>query len=111
MMKRSVVDNNGSWRPQSLTKTKKSPEFDDIHAEKLTLRRVSIPDAAVDTDDDYDLPVFLDNIPGKDKKLKATSIPARFGAYGPNLAKPLEVVMGNTGLISNIQDNWSIRLS
>lgn len=47
---------------------------DDIPADKLTLRRVSIPDAEVDTDDDNeDLPVFHDNIPGKvKKKFKAT---------------------------------------
>lgn len=55
-------------------KTKKSPRFDDVAADELTLWRVSIPDAVDDDDDDNeDLPILLDNISGKDrKKLKAT---------------------------------------
>ncbi|KAG0060879.1 hypothetical protein BGZ89_011907, partial [Linnemannia elongata] len=50
-------------------KTKKSPEFDDVAADKLTLWRVSIPD-----DEDHDdIPVVLDNVIIKDqKKLRAT---------------------------------------
>ncbi|KAG0059739.1 hypothetical protein BGZ89_000156 [Linnemannia elongata] len=50
-------------------KTKKSPEFDDIAADKLTLWSVSIPD----DDDDDEIPIVLDNVNNKDKKkLRAT---------------------------------------
>ncbi|KAF9310054.1 hypothetical protein BG003_008980 [Podila horticola] len=55
---------------KDLIKTKKTPRFDDVAADELTLWRVSIPDG---DDDDDDLPILLDSIPGKDrKKLKAT---------------------------------------
>jgi hypothetical protein len=55
---------------KDLIKTKKTPEFDDIAADKLALWRVSIPDA---DDVDDDLPVLLLNISDNDKKkLKAT---------------------------------------
>ncbi|KAF9314251.1 hypothetical protein BG006_003963, partial [Podila minutissima] len=50
-------------------KTKKSPEFDDIAADKLTLWSVSI----TDDDNDDEIPIVLDNINNKDKKkLRAT---------------------------------------
>ncbi|KAG0330716.1 hypothetical protein BG000_011552 [Podila horticola] len=54
---------------KDLIMTKKTPGFDDVAADELTLWRVSIPDG---DDDDDDLPILLDSIPGKDrKKLKA----------------------------------------
>ncbi|KAF9368623.1 hypothetical protein CPC16_005165 [Podila verticillata] len=47
----------------------KSPEFDDIAADKLTLWSVSIAN-----DDDYDeIPILLDNLTDQDKKLKPTT--------------------------------------
>ncbi|OAQ22287.1 hypothetical protein K457DRAFT_345756 [Linnemannia elongata AG-77] len=52
---------------KELIKTKKTNDFQDVDADKLTLWRVSIPD-----DDDNDLPVLLDSVPEK-KKLKATT--------------------------------------
>ncbi|KAG0320827.1 hypothetical protein BG000_003444 [Podila horticola] len=55
---------------KDLIKTKKTPRFDDIAADELTLWRVSIPDAV---DDDDDLPILLDNIPGKDRKKPKTT--------------------------------------
>ncbi|KAF9308194.1 hypothetical protein BG003_011449, partial [Podila horticola] len=56
---------------KDLIKNKKTPRFDDIAADELTLWRVSIPDA--DDDDDDDLPILLDNIPGKDRKKPKTT--------------------------------------
>ncbi|KAF8928395.1 hypothetical protein BGZ58_009679 [Dissophora ornata] len=57
-------------------KAKKSPRFDDIAADELTLWRVSIPVPDDDNDDDDDndeSPILLDSIPKSDKKrLKAT---------------------------------------
>ncbi|KAF9114040.1 hypothetical protein BGX30_006735, partial [Mortierella sp. GBA39] len=54
---------------KELIKTKKSPEFDDIAADKLTLWRVSIPD----DDDDDEVPILLDSVSTEDKKkLRAT---------------------------------------
>ncbi|KAG0277039.1 hypothetical protein BGZ95_006634 [Linnemannia exigua] len=52
---------------KELIKTKKTNDFQDVDADKLTLWRVSIPD-----DDDNELPVLLDTMPEK-KKLKATA--------------------------------------
>ncbi|KAF9920028.1 hypothetical protein BGZ67_001615, partial [Mortierella alpina] len=52
---------------KKLIKTEKTPRFDDVAADELTLWRVSIPD-----DDDNDLPVLLGSVPEK-KKLKATT--------------------------------------
>ncbi|KAG0361522.1 hypothetical protein BG005_008112 [Podila minutissima] len=49
-------------------KTKKAPRFDDVAAHKITLWRVSIPDDDDDEEEEEDLPILLDNIPGKDKK-------------------------------------------
>ncbi|KAF9368727.1 hypothetical protein CPB97_004301, partial [Podila verticillata] len=58
-------------------KEKKSPEFDDIAADKLTLWRVSIPlpdDNNDDDDDDDDLPILLNNISKIDRrKLKTVT--------------------------------------
>ncbi|KAK5797017.1 hypothetical protein F5H01DRAFT_373560 [Linnemannia elongata] len=48
-------------------KSKKTNDFQDVDADKLTLWRVSIHD-----DDDNDLPVLLDSVPVK-KKLRATN--------------------------------------
>lgn len=45
-------------------KVKKTPEFNDIAADKLTLWRVSIPI----TDDDDEVPLLLNNVTDKDKK-------------------------------------------
>ncbi|KAG0068454.1 hypothetical protein BGZ89_004695 [Linnemannia elongata] len=45
-------------------KVKKTPEFNDIAANKLTLWRVSIPI----TDDDDEVPLLLNNVTDKDKK-------------------------------------------
>ncbi|KAG9070446.1 hypothetical protein KI688_007982 [Linnemannia hyalina] len=55
-------------------RNEKTPRFDDVAADELTLWRVSIPDADDDDDDDGEnLPILPDNIPNKDrKKLKAT---------------------------------------
>ncbi|KAK5809561.1 hypothetical protein F5H01DRAFT_415530 [Linnemannia elongata] len=51
-------------------KTKKSPEFDDIAADKLTIWRVSIPDK----DDDDETPIKVDNVSESEKKkLRATN--------------------------------------
>ncbi|KAG0198094.1 hypothetical protein BGX28_008426, partial [Mortierella sp. GBA30] len=50
-------------------KIKKTPEFDDIATDKLTLWRVSIPD---DYDDDDEQPILLDKVSEK-KKLKTTN--------------------------------------
>ncbi|KAG0248263.1 hypothetical protein BGZ95_008135, partial [Linnemannia exigua] len=68
-------------------KTKKSPVFDDIAADKLTLWSVSIPvvDNDDNDDDDEDLPILLDNVLKNDKKrLKAVTqkVTDIFG-YGP----------------------------
>src|SRR5689334_9123738 len=52
---------------KGLIKTKKTNDFQDVDADKLTLWRVSIHD-----DDDNDLPVLLDSVPVK-KKLRATN--------------------------------------
>ncbi|KAF9395528.1 hypothetical protein BGZ94_006552, partial [Podila epigama] len=53
---------------KELIKTKKSNDFQDVDADKLTLWHVSIPD-----DDDDDIPIVLNNVITKDqKKLKAT---------------------------------------
>lgn len=48
---------------KELIKTKKSPEFDDIAADKLTLWRVSIQ-----IFDDDEVPILLNNVTYKDKK-------------------------------------------
>ncbi|KAF9577962.1 hypothetical protein BGW38_006509 [Lunasporangiospora selenospora] len=56
---------------KKIIKTEKTPEFDDIAADKLTLWSVSIPDD--DDDDDDDVPMVLDKVNNKDKKkLRAT---------------------------------------
>ncbi|KAK5796980.1 hypothetical protein F5H01DRAFT_373650 [Linnemannia elongata] len=52
---------------KGLIKTKKTNDFQDVDADKLTLWRVSIHD-----DDDNDLPVLLDSVPVK-KKLRVTN--------------------------------------
>ncbi|KAF9314604.1 hypothetical protein BG003_003982 [Podila horticola] len=49
---------------KDLIKTKKTPEFDDIAADKLTLWRVTIPI----TDDDNEIPILLNNITSDRKK-------------------------------------------
>ncbi|KAF9300485.1 hypothetical protein BGZ74_007822, partial [Mortierella antarctica] len=49
-------------------KTKKAPRFDDVAAHKIALWRVSIPDDDDDEEEEEDLPILLDNIPGKDKR-------------------------------------------
>ena len=65
---------------RELIKIKKSPEFDDIAADKLTLWRVSIPV----TDDNEDFPILLDNIRENEKrKLRATYKVSIFGATLP----------------------------
>ncbi|KAF9314603.1 hypothetical protein BG003_003981, partial [Podila horticola] len=46
---------------KDLIKTKKTPEFDDIAADKLTLWRVTIPI----TDDDNETPILLNNVTKK----------------------------------------------
>ncbi|KAF8923966.1 hypothetical protein BGZ47_004346, partial [Haplosporangium gracile] len=53
---------------KKLIKAEKTPEFNDIAADKLTLWRVSV----TITDDDDEAPILLDNLPVK-KKLRATS--------------------------------------
>ncbi|KAF9994042.1 hypothetical protein BGZ80_001265 [Entomortierella chlamydospora] len=54
---------------KKLIKAEKSPEFDDIVADKLTLWRVSIPD-----DNEDDIPILLNSVSNDEKKkLKATS--------------------------------------
>ncbi|KAF8980452.1 hypothetical protein BGZ52_003918, partial [Haplosporangium bisporale] len=54
---------------RKLIMAEKSPEFDDIAADKLTLWSVSIAN-----DDDYDeIPILLDNLTDQDKKLKPTT--------------------------------------
>ncbi|KAG0195806.1 hypothetical protein BGX28_000580 [Mortierella sp. GBA30] len=50
-------------------KAKKTPEYDDIAADKLTLWRVSVPDD--DDNDNDERPILVDKVPEK-KKLKAT---------------------------------------
>ncbi|KAG0272311.1 hypothetical protein BGZ95_011952, partial [Linnemannia exigua] len=50
-----------------LIRTEKSPGFNDVDADKLTLWRVSIPDV-----DDDEIPVLIDNLTGK-KKMRATN--------------------------------------
>ncbi|KAG0020763.1 hypothetical protein BGZ82_011511 [Podila clonocystis] len=61
---------------KDLIKAKIPDTFNGVDAKDLTLWRVSILDDDNDdddNDDDEDLPILLDNIPGKDrKKLKAT---------------------------------------
>lgn len=61
---------------KDLIKTEKTPRFDKVAADELTLWRVSIPDdddEDEDEDEDKNLPILLDNISHKDKKkLKAT---------------------------------------
>ncbi|KAF9577054.1 hypothetical protein BGW38_007989, partial [Lunasporangiospora selenospora] len=47
-------------------KTEKTPEFDDIAADKLTLWRVFIP---IPEDDEDEQPILLNNIVTKDKKI------------------------------------------
>ena len=55
---------------KKLIKTEKSPEFDGIAADKLTLWKVSIPD----DDNDDEVPILLGNVSDKDKRrLKATT--------------------------------------
>ncbi|KAI1288806.1 hypothetical protein EDD11_009648 [Mortierella claussenii] len=57
-------------------KKKKSPRFDDVAADELTLWSVSIPIADDDDDDDDDdeLPIYINNMPKRDKKkLKAVA--------------------------------------
>ncbi|KAG0010901.1 hypothetical protein BGZ81_002491, partial [Podila clonocystis] len=49
---------------KNLIKTKKTPEFEDVAANELTLWRVSIPI----TDDDDAVPIKLNNVTNKDKK-------------------------------------------
>ncbi|KAF8926344.1 hypothetical protein BGZ47_002801, partial [Haplosporangium gracile] len=53
---------------KELIKTKKTPRFDDVAADELTLWRVCIPD----DDDDDEQPILLDKVTEK-KKLKATT--------------------------------------
>ncbi|KAG0327580.1 hypothetical protein BG000_000894, partial [Podila horticola] len=50
---------------RDLIKTKKTPEFDDIAADKLILWRVTIPI----TDDDNEIPILLNNVTSDKKKL------------------------------------------
>ncbi|KAH7055035.1 hypothetical protein BKA57DRAFT_489829 [Linnemannia elongata] len=64
---------------KDLIKAKKTPEFDDIAADKLTLWRVSISDdmlihrhVSIPDDNDNEQPILLDNWSEK-KKLKATA--------------------------------------
>ncbi|KAF9306578.1 hypothetical protein BG003_000990, partial [Podila horticola] len=61
---------------KDVIKTKKTPRFDKVAADELTLWRVSIPDdddEDEDEDEDKNLSILLDNISRKDKKkLKAT---------------------------------------
>ncbi|KAK3834551.1 MAG: hypothetical protein J3R72DRAFT_494472 [Linnemannia gamsii] len=52
---------------KDLIKAKKTNDFQDVDADKLTLWRVSIPD-----DDDNDFPILFDSVP--EKKLKATKL-------------------------------------
>ena len=53
---------------KELIKTKKTNDFQDVDADRLTLWRVSTPD-----DDDEEIPIVLDNVNNKDKKkLRAT---------------------------------------
>ncbi|KAF9270961.1 hypothetical protein BGZ88_007127, partial [Linnemannia elongata] len=60
--------------------TEKSPEFDDIAADKLIIWRVSIPDK----DDDDETPIKIDNVPESEKKkLRATNKVSVFGAALP----------------------------
>ncbi|KAG0345653.1 hypothetical protein BGZ54_005466, partial [Gamsiella multidivaricata] len=78
---------------KDLIKTKKSPRFNDVASDELTLWRVSIPvaddnndDNDDDNDDDDDLPILLTDIPKNDKKkLKAAmqKVSEVFG-YGPD---------------------------
>ncbi|KAF9924509.1 hypothetical protein BGZ67_009217, partial [Mortierella alpina] len=49
---------------KKLIKTEKSPEFDDIAADKLALWRVSIPII----EDNDELPLLLNNVPDKERK-------------------------------------------
>ncbi|KAG0298955.1 hypothetical protein BGZ97_003929, partial [Linnemannia gamsii] len=53
---------------KELIKTKKTNDFQNVDADKLTLWRVSIPD----DDDDDEISILLDTRPEK-KKLKATT--------------------------------------
>ncbi|KAG0044232.1 hypothetical protein BGZ89_006131, partial [Linnemannia elongata] len=53
---------------KELIKTKKTNDFQDVDADKLTLWRVSIPD----DDDDDEIPFVLDNVNKDKKKLRAT---------------------------------------
>ncbi|KAK5809682.1 hypothetical protein F5H01DRAFT_415626 [Linnemannia elongata] len=65
---------------KKLIRTEKSPEFDDIAADKLTIWRVSIPDK----DDDDETPIKIDNVPESEKKkLMATNKVSVFGAALP----------------------------
>ncbi|KAG0039904.1 hypothetical protein BGZ82_006161 [Podila clonocystis] len=59
---------------KKLIKTENPDTFNGVDAKELTLWRVSVPDA----DDDEDLPILLDKIPGKDrKKLQVTTKPSK----------------------------------
>lgn len=61
-VKLSLDDSIGDLK--NLIEAKKTNDFSDIDADKLTLWRVSIPVA----DDDDELPILLDNLTDKDKK-------------------------------------------
>ncbi|KAF9323102.1 hypothetical protein BG006_001762, partial [Podila minutissima] len=61
-VKLSLDDSIGDLK--NLIKTKKTNDFSDIDADKLTLWRVSTPIA----EDDDVLPILLDNVTDKDKK-------------------------------------------
>ncbi|KAK5801644.1 hypothetical protein F5H01DRAFT_384180 [Linnemannia elongata] len=65
---------------KKLIRTEKSPELDDIAADKLIIWRVSIPDK----DDDDETPIKIDNVPESEKKkLRATNKVSVFGTALP----------------------------
>ncbi|KAF9090644.1 hypothetical protein BGX29_011353 [Mortierella sp. GBA35] len=65
---------------KKLIRAEKSPEFDDVAADKLILWRVSIQD---DDNDDDDLPILLDSVPEKKKLKPTTKLSKIFGTKLP----------------------------
>jgi hypothetical protein len=64
---------------KELIKTKKTNDFQDVDADKLTIWRVSIPDK-----DDDETPIKIDNVPESEKKkLRATNKVSVIGAALP----------------------------